>query len=259
MRRGFELRRVVPSSVVVVVLAVLGTAPSRAQIPDRFTNLKVLPKDISKLELTGIMRGFAGALNVRCNHCHVGEDPDSLDGYDFASDEKETKRTARVMLRMTTEINSSFLPETGREHPVEVRCVTCHRGVKKPQSIDNLVLAAIEEEGLEEAVAQYRDLRSEHYGSSAYDFSPAALDAATEVLAMKKGDFATALAVNELNLEFHPESDYTLYLRARLLLREGDRDGAIAALERAVELNPEVDWLKGQLERLKNPPKDPQD
>ena len=46
-------------------------APAQAQLPDKFTNLKVLPKDISKAELQSTMRGFAFALNVRCEHCHV--------------------------------------------------------------------------------------------------------------------------------------------------------------------------------------------
>jgi thioredoxin reductase len=48
-------------------------APVPGQIPDKFTNLKVLPKDISKQELQSTMRGFAFALGVRCEHCHVEE------------------------------------------------------------------------------------------------------------------------------------------------------------------------------------------
>jgi len=55
--------------------ALLTASPARAEIPDEFTNLEVLPEDITRGELVSIMRGFAGALGVRCNHCHVGEDP----------------------------------------------------------------------------------------------------------------------------------------------------------------------------------------
>ena len=56
----------------------LMTAPLCAQVPDEFTNLKVLDKDIGKQDLIGIMKGWAGGLGVRCNHCHVG--PDNLQG-----------------------------------------------------------------------------------------------------------------------------------------------------------------------------------
>ena len=57
----------------LVVLTVAG--PATAQIPDEFTNLKVLPEDIGKRDLVNIMRGFAGAIGKRCNYCHVGENP----------------------------------------------------------------------------------------------------------------------------------------------------------------------------------------
>src|SRR5262245_47987825 len=80
-----------------------------AQIPDKFTNLQVLPKDSSKLQLVTTMRGFASALGVRCTHCHSGGSPDTLQGVDFASDAKWEKRTARTMLRMVNALESDYL------------------------------------------------------------------------------------------------------------------------------------------------------
>jgi hypothetical protein len=56
--------------IALGILLLAGT-PAAAQFPDKFTNLKVLPKDISKRELESTMRGFAFALSVRCDHCHV--------------------------------------------------------------------------------------------------------------------------------------------------------------------------------------------
>ncbi len=50
---------------VACLLIIGGADTAAAQIPDKFTNLKVLPKDISKGELVGIMRAFSGALGVR--------------------------------------------------------------------------------------------------------------------------------------------------------------------------------------------------
>ena len=242
---------------IALLLAVLPGAAASAQIPAEFTNLQVLSEDIPRGELIGMMRGFASALGVRCNHCHVGEDPDSLEGYDFASDDKETKRTARVMLRMANAINDEFLPQTGREDLLAVRCATCHHGLERPESIDDVLLATYETEGVDAALARFLELRDEHYGGAAYDFSSRSLDHLTEFLAMRKRDTEGAMAVNTLNLEYYPDADYTLYLRSRLLQLGGDLDGAIAALERAIEANPGVDWLKGQLEELRNPPQEP--
>ena len=61
-----------------------GTA-AREQFPDQFTNLKVLPKDTSKEDLQATMRGFAFALGVRCEYCHV-EKKAPEKGFDFPAD-----------------------------------------------------------------------------------------------------------------------------------------------------------------------------
>src|SRR6187402_2128823 len=47
---------------VICAALVLAATSASAQIPDKFTNLKVLPKDTPKPELVKIMRGFAGDL-----------------------------------------------------------------------------------------------------------------------------------------------------------------------------------------------------
>ena len=82
---------------MVLAMGLLASSPIYAQIPDKFTNLKVLPKDISKQELQSTMRGFAFALGVRCEHCHV-EKKAPEHGLDFAADDKDAKKTARLML-----------------------------------------------------------------------------------------------------------------------------------------------------------------
>ncbi|MBM3264394.1 MAG: c-type cytochrome [candidate division Zixibacteria bacterium] len=120
---------------MAVCIAVPLAGRVSAQIPQQFTNLKTLPKDIKRADLIQFMRGYATDLGVRCNHCHVGENPASLDGYDFASDAKEPKRTARVMIAMTQAINTTYLPETGRKPLAEVKCATCHHGAVRPQHL----------------------------------------------------------------------------------------------------------------------------
>jgi hypothetical protein len=107
-------------------------ARRRRPLPDKFTNLQVLPKDISKDDLVDTMRLFARSLGVHCDHCHeeVG------DNVDWASDKKDAKNAARTMLKMVHDINSNYMPKTeplpGEKSGDKVNCWTCHRGEKEP-------------------------------------------------------------------------------------------------------------------------------
>jgi hypothetical protein len=96
-------------------------------------NLQVLPKDLTRQQVVQIMRGFTRGLGVRCPFCHVGEEGADLSTFDFTSDEKPTKKTARVMLKMITDVNSQ-LANVGEKPAGEPRvtCYTCHRGTNKP-------------------------------------------------------------------------------------------------------------------------------
>jgi len=73
----------------------------RSLVPDTFTNLQVLPKDIAKADLVRIMKSISRTMERRCNFCHVATD--DLSQADFASDEKETKRKARELLQFILE------------------------------------------------------------------------------------------------------------------------------------------------------------
>jgi hypothetical protein len=75
-----------------------GKAQRRSPIPDTFTNLQALPKDISKQELVNIMKNFCFTMDQRCSYCHVATD--DLSSADFPSDEKEPKKKARELLRL---------------------------------------------------------------------------------------------------------------------------------------------------------------
>ena len=69
---------------------------------------------------------------MRCEHCHVGEGND-LSKFDFASDTKPTKSTARAMMKMLETINRESLKEIGDPaRQPKVTCYTCHRGAKQP-------------------------------------------------------------------------------------------------------------------------------
>jgi hypothetical protein len=99
------------------------------------TNLQVLPKDIAPEDLVKIMRGYAGSLGVECNFCHAAVPGQRR--LDFASDAKEDKGIARIMIQMTQEINKTYMlqvkdPDAMPEDK-HVTCGTCHRGHQMPE------------------------------------------------------------------------------------------------------------------------------
>ena len=87
-----------------------GTPPATTAtgpvIPDKFTNLQVLPKQIQKGDLMAIMKDFCRTMKVRCTHCHVATD--DLSSADFPSDEKPTKQSARELLRKISEVQQKY-------------------------------------------------------------------------------------------------------------------------------------------------------
>src|SRR5690348_1332589 len=121
---------------VSVAVAQSGTPPANtpafANPPHK--NLKVLPQDISGAQLLGTMKFFAQSLGVRCTYCHVGQEGQPLSSFDFASDAKAHKDTARGMLRLVKEINGDLPAITG-EADSKVTCFTCHRGSTSPATM----------------------------------------------------------------------------------------------------------------------------
>jgi hypothetical protein len=115
------------SLFAVSVTAAQTTQPT----PPPFKNLKIFPKDISRPELIANMKFFAQSLGVRCTYCHVGEEGQPLSTFDFASDAKEKKLTARKMLAMVHRINEQDFGVHDFSK-VKVTCFTCHRGSTKP-------------------------------------------------------------------------------------------------------------------------------
>jgi hypothetical protein len=112
-------------------------APATQWTPPTPTNLQVLDKSTAARDVIGVMKGFTQGLGVRCQHCLVvtGDDPNNLAAFDFASDEKPAKRTARTMMRMTAAINNEHLESVGTPPPAgeaRVTCYTCHRGDVRP-------------------------------------------------------------------------------------------------------------------------------
>ena len=240
-----------------VLGAVLGASAAFAQIPDKFTNLQVLPKDLAKRELVASMRSIASDLGVRCAHCHVG--PDNLEGMDFASDEKRSKRVAREMLRMASMIEQTVAQLPGHEpesHPA-ITCYNCHRGLTKPpRDIRKLLGETAEAEGIAAALATYKSLRQEHYGKGRYDFSELSLNALAQLM-LEKGRKDDARAALELNREYFPSSASVEAAFGMLFVSTGEKEKARSAFRRALELDPDQPAARWGMQQLDAPPKAP--
>ena len=204
-------------SVCLLALLLLPGAGS-AQQP---TNLHVLPDTLSREQVIGIMGGVTRALGVRCNYCHVDRIENGRTVFDFAADDKPTKRTAREMFRMVQAINDTYLAglASRAEPTVRVQCFTCHRGVRRPRTLQDSLQIAYDQGGLDAMVAVYDSLRTTYYGRATFDFGEVPLADFGDVL-MFRGAFADAAAVHALNVEMNPASAFARRQHALAALLE---------------------------------------
>jgi tetratricopeptide (TPR) repeat protein len=189
------------------------------------------------------MQAIANALGVSCEYCHSARG---------SSQPEPKKDIARQMIAMTRELNARIEAATMKPagEAVRVDCITCHHGVPVPRQLTDIVWQTTIQQGGEAAVAQYRDLRARFHGRAAYDFGENTLITVSRRVANARPDDAIALA--KLNLEFFPNSAASWEALAFAYTRKVDDESAIAALEKAVELDPANSVARGQLEQLKS-------
>jgi hypothetical protein len=231
------------------VAAAQGPVTGTVQVapPPAMTNLQIFPKDTPRPQVLATMQAFTQSLGVQCNYCHVQEGRGGRN--DMASDEKPTKKAARGMMTLAREINARLPEAVGKSADATTRvgCATCHRGVPIPKQIADIVTEA----GSPAAgLAKYKELRDKFYGGQSYDFSEGSLVViAQRASQANKAD--DALAYLNANLEYYPKSARTYAAMGQIKNAKGDKAGAIAALEKAVELDPNNAQAKAQLEALK--------
>lgn len=237
------------------VLWLLLAAVAQAQLPDKFRNLQVLPKDISKQDLTETMKGFTAALGVRCPFCHVGKEGEPLNTFDFASNEKPTKRTARTMIRMVRQINTEYLAKLPDRttSSLQVRCETCHHGRNRPEPLQDVLSAELSRNGLEAAIQKYQALKAQYYGGYAFDFSERSLNGFAQQLAAG-GKTAEAIGFLKINAEAYPKSPVIPFLLGEAYLKAGDKTAAAASYRKALEANPDNPIAKQRLSELEPTP-----
>jgi hypothetical protein len=213
-------------------------------------NLQVLAKDMPRPQVIQVMQTYTAALSVECNYCHVQEGRGGRN--DFAADDKQPKKTAREMMKLTREINDKVPTLVGKAagSATTVVCATCHRGVAIPKQLTDVVTDAAASGGAAAGVAKYKELREKYYGGQSYDFSEGGLIAvARRAQAANKLD--EAIAYLHANLEYYPKSSRTYQALSQMENAKGDKASAIKDLEKAVELDPNNQQAQAQLKQLK--------
>lgn len=246
-------RRLSWLAILLAVASPIGAQPGPFP-PQKAQHLEVLPKDIPIRALIDTMAGFTRALGVRCTYCHVGQEGQPLNTYDFISDQKPEKQKARAMLRMVSAINGEHLAKlASRTTPaVTVSCATCHRGVAVPRPLDQTIIAAYDAGGPDSAEATYRALRQRYYGRASYDFGEVALADVGAAL-RARGKLADAVRFYMLNAQMLPTSSFAFRQAAGAQAAAGDTAGAIASLEKALAINANDGQAKQMMSQLRKP------
>ena len=224
-------------------------SPVFAQDRDaEFENLKVLPPDISRDDLGEIMLDNLRGLGLRrlagegCLFCHVGDMEQPRDSWDYASDDKPTKRKARVMMAMVQAINQDHLTnlETRIDSNHRVTCYTCHAGRTDPRPLVTVLWESYEAGGIDSAQSHYRVLRGRYFGGDAYDFRVGALSGLATGMA-DRGAFDDAIAMAALNVEVFPNEAAAkrVWVRYRFE-RTINASGVDAALNELDRMEPEL-------------------
>ena len=199
------------------------------------------------------MRGFAFALNVTCAYCHVTRPNGKPNEFDYASDDKQTKETARVMMRMVATVNRDYINKVTTTPPIAVQCVTCHHGLAQPRTLKSVLAEAIEQKGIDAALDLYHGLRQKYADTGQYDFGETTLNQLSESLLSQK-KIKEAVAIMELNFASnHPDSVWSYHMLAMPTQQNGQIDKAIADYRKVLEVHPDDDWAKQQIRALSAP------
>lgn len=242
---------------VLVLLSAAPIAPLAAQQgpPDSLVNTQVIPHDTPVSDVIDQMAAITRALGVRCTHCHVGTEAMSLWEYDFVSDEKPAKRKAREMMRMVQAINGEYLTRLADldAEGIEVTCATCHRGVRLPQPLADILLRAHADGGITRVDSTYAALRDRYHGQASYDFGELTLDRVAGVL-LGRGARDDALHTYRRNVELFGSSSFVRRQLAAAHLELGDTTAAITAYRDALTVNPRDRQSRRALEALGQAP-----
>jgi len=252
IRNGIVIIPIVaPIILMTMILTSLSPAQDRSPWSATPKNLQVMPKDWDGHRLAPVMKGFAMALGVRCEYCHVGEPGKPLSTFDFVSDANPNKDRAREMWRMLGDINGHLkkIEPSGGER-VNMWCGTCHHGKPRPTTLADELGAAYKEKGVDAATARYAALKERYYGSAAYDFGEGALNDLGYKM-MGEGDLPGAVKILRMNTDEFPGSANAWDSLAEAFMKSGDKVAAEKYYKKSLDLEPRNRNAEEMLKKLK--------
>jgi hypothetical protein len=231
------MRRTCAVATLLVFAGAIQSAP--AQLPKHPQNLQVLPASLSTDSVFSLMLNVADALGVTCGHCHVGGDNATWDSTNFRTDTIPAKLLARAMFRLTDRLNAELLPpivppEATR---VPVSCMTCHRGILRPMSLQDTLMRAILHFGADSGAATYSRIRQKYAGRMTFDLTEYPLiDLASRLVGA--GRAADGAMMLEADAREFPNSTNVAYQLAGTYELAGDRQRAIVGFRRVLLMQP---------------------
>lgn len=129
---GYFMQNPKPAAATTQATSTVQTAPAEKTVEQVQKNIQVLT-GLPQAQLIPVMNYMGSSLGVKCTFCHVKNG----DKWDFVSDEKPEKGSAREMIKMVGGINKGNF----KGNPA-VGCITCHRGSEHPVRVPQLPIAA---------------------------------------------------------------------------------------------------------------------
>jgi len=202
-----RLSRFFGGLILIVTISTTAVAEDRV-----FTNLQVLDPDISDQDLSQLMLrnlrglGLPRRQSQGCLYCHVGSMDIPSDDWNFASDEKITKRKARVMMAMVKDINESHLGslEQRLDSDYEITCFSCHKGRTDPRPIETVLRTTYDSAGVDVTVDRFKDIKSRYEDAGVYDLRSDVLSGFAWELA-SEGNWSDAITIATANVEVNPD------------------------------------------------------
>ncbi len=125
------MMKILTVSGCFIALILMSFAITKAE--PQYKNLKILPKNTTKIQMDSVMHHFTSSLGVKCNHCHqYNAEQKSMD---FVTDANEHKGIARQMMKMTQKLNRKYFHVNNVKSltaDLEITCFSCHNGKAHP-------------------------------------------------------------------------------------------------------------------------------
>ena len=158
---------------------------------------------------------------------------------------------------MVRTINADYVRmASGGDEKADVRCDTCHRGrTEPPRPLADILAETTAAQGADAAIAKYKEMRAESLEAGLYDFRDRTLVAAARRLQDQSAE--QSLALLKASVSLFPNSPDVAAALGMSLLQGGDRDGAKAQFDRALQIDPKNGMAQQGLRRLQGGPAGP--